>query len=218
MKFDEDIDFSEALDNSIELSDWVAEKLCGLRIPELPNQKRLQLSMAFQHLAFEHAQAIVILVDNELVGSALALIRPMFEAIIRGVWLRYSASDEVIENFPKIKFPSPSEMAGNSPQSFSQSDSPPLSSLKERWWKTLCGYTHGGEEQICARLCETGLKESFEKDHVISALRWSEMIHCYSGLEMADAAGNNELAQLLSDRMIAIDSGTDDPKNCGVPK
>lgn len=203
MKLYENLDLSEALDGSIELSDWTAEKIDGLKIPELPNRKRLQLSMACQHLAFGHAQAIVVLIEKELIGSALALIRPMFEAIIRGVWLRYSASEEDIENFSKDKFPSTSEMTKNSPKS----ESSPLYSLKERWWETLCGYTHGGEEQIYARLGVTGLKEDFENGQIILALRWSDMVHLYAGIELADAAEDGALAGIFLNRMIAYEDG-----------
>ena len=64
----------------------------GVTVPILPDDKRLQLSLACQHLAIEHGQSIVVLFDDEIYGSALALLRPMFEALVRCVWLRYMAS------------------------------------------------------------------------------------------------------------------------------
>ena len=166
--------------------------------------------MACQHLAIEHAQAIIILVDNELYGSVLALQRPMFEAIVRGRWLRYSTTDEEVNKAAADEFPTFNEMTRNSPASKDQNNGSPLKALKDKWWKHLCNYTHGGSEQMLARLELSGLRANYRRDEVMVALRWSEMIHLCSGVEMADAACNESLAQAFLDRMIAYDepSGT----------
>ena len=191
------MEIGDSLAKSKHLSAWVADALDGLKIPDLPNNKRLQLAMACHHLVIEHGQAIILLVDNELYGSALALQRPMFEAIVRGVWLRYSATDKEIDKAAAGRFPLLEEMARNSLRLNDKTNTPPLKDIKEMWWKRFCDYTHGGLEQIRARLDNSGLRANYDSANVMTALRWSDMAHLYSGVEVAVAASNESLAREL---------------------
>ena len=190
-----DTDISDSLKKSKKLSAWVADRLDGLKIPDLPNNRRIQLAMACHHLVIEHGQAIILLVDNELYGSALALQRPMFEAIVRGVWLRYSATNKEVDKTAAGRFLTLEEMARNSLRLNDKKDTPPLKDIKEIWWNRLCGYTHGGLEQIRSRLDNTGLQANYCSAEAMAALRWSDMAQLYSGVEVADAACNESLAR-----------------------
>ena len=191
----EDIAIDASLETSKKLSDWVAVHLNGLKIPELPNNKRLQLAMACLHLVIEHGQAIIHLVDNKFYGSALALQRPMFEGIVRGVWLRYSATDEEVDKAGNGKFLTAEEMVRSSPRLEEQEDTPPLKEIKEKCWKRFCDYTHGGLEQIRARLNSVGLQDNYSSEDIMVALHWSDITQLYCGVEMASAACNLSLAQ-----------------------
>ena len=191
----EDVTIGNSVEKSKLLSDWVAARLNGLRMPELPNNKRLQLAIACQHLAIEHGQAIILLVDNVLYGSALALQRPMFEAIVRGVWLRYSATNKEVDKAAAGRFPDTEKMARNSLQLNDKKNTLPLKDIKEIWWNRLCGYTHGGLEQIRSRLDNTGLRANYCNAEVMAALRWSDMAQLYSGVEVALAACNESLTR-----------------------
>ena len=84
---------------------WCVSKFGGMRIPQLPNSKRLQLASACWHVTIEHSMAILELVHATLHGSALALVRSMYEAYIRGMWLMYVATDEDIDRAGRDKFP-----------------------------------------------------------------------------------------------------------------
>ena len=193
------------LDNSFALWNWIANRLDGLKIRDLPQDQRLQLAMSCQHLASEHAQAIIVLMNNELCGSAFALQRPMFEAILRGVWLRYSATQEEIEELVSRGFPTTEQMAVNSPRLEDGSTISPLKVIKDQWWNELCGYTHGGSQQILARLSSAGLQSNFGEGELAAALRWSEVAQLFSGVELADAACNESIARELLERLATYD-------------
>lgn len=180
------------LEKSKETAAWVADQLNGLRIPDLSHDMRLQFATACQHLAIEHAQAIVALVDIELYGSALALQRPLFESVVRGVWLRYGATEEQVVDAGQDRFPPQKEMIENIES---------LRYLNEHWWKCLCGYTHPGSQQILARLSDTGLRSNYEHNEVAPALLWSDMVHLLSAVELALAANNESLAKAFLERM-----------------
>ena len=196
-----DIKIATSLEASKKLSDLIAARLNSLEMPELPDNKRLQLAMACQHLAIEHGQAIIHLVDNEFYGSALALQRPMLEAIVRGVWIRYSATNDEVEKATAGKFPHTEIMVNNSPRLEDQNGTPPLKEIKEIWWKRFCDFTHGGSEQIRARLSNSGLQANYNNGDVIAGLRWSDMTQLHSGVEIADAAKNESLALELLNSM-----------------
>ena len=116
---------------------WYLSKLVGMEIPRLPNSKRLQLASACWHVTIEHSMAIVELVHATLHGSALALIRVMYEPYVRGMWLMYAATDEDIDRAGRDQFPSNSDIVTaleKSPHFSSQ----PFSDLKNQSWKRLC--------------------------------------------------------------------------------
>ncbi len=191
----ESLSIDETLDDSRELGNWVADRLDGLRIPSLPDCKRMQLSMASLHLAIEHAQSIVILVDDEKFGTALAILRPMFEAVVRGVWLRYSASGNQVYDATRGNFPIFRVMTSSSPAWEDSGETVPLDVVRKKVWVQLCGYTHGDCGQLGARLGSTGLRAQYPTDEIMAALRWSDAIQLYCGVELADAAGAPTLAQ-----------------------
>ena len=60
----------EQLQRSFELMTEIADEINGLRIKELPGNKRLQLAAACWHMAIEHGQAIPLLLWEEMYGSA----------------------------------------------------------------------------------------------------------------------------------------------------
>src|SRR3990167_9583604 len=83
-----------------------AETLVARRRQELPGLKiaatdRNCLSAACFDQAFEYHEAIILLVRQSLFGAALALVRPMFEIYIRGIWIGQCASDAELERFRK---------------------------------------------------------------------------------------------------------------------
>ena len=209
-----DINISTSLQTSKNLSDQIAARLDGLNISELPDNKRLQLAMACQHLAIEHGQAIIHLVDNEFYGSALALQRPMLEAIVRGVWIRHSAANEEVEIAISGTFPRVEEMVKKSPRWGDHNSTPPLKEIKEIWWRRFCDYTHGGLEQIHARLDKTGLRANYDTTYVMTALRWSDLGQLFSGVQIAYAAKNETVAQELLNLMIDYERLSHNHYNC----
>lgn len=199
----ESSNISDSLEDSKKLSHWLADQLQGLKIPNLPGSKRLQLALACQHLAFEHGQAAIVLAEQGLYGSALALQRPMVEGIVRGMWLRYTAKDdeEAMAVVQQGKFPHFDQMIQGSLSSIDQNDRTPLDVLRKIWWKRLCGYTHGGSEQIYARLGPSGLCAYYPDDEIMHLLRSSNMIRLYASVEMASGAGNKALVKAFLQRM-----------------
>jgi hypothetical protein len=65
---------AQRLTHSEHVLHWVHANLDGMQIPALSDDKRIQLASACWHMAVEHSMSIVVLVDQGMYGTAMALI------------------------------------------------------------------------------------------------------------------------------------------------
>lgn len=175
---------------------WVQRSINGLKIPALPTDDRVQLASPCFHMAIEHSQAIVVLVHERLHGSALALVRPLFEAFIRGLWLMHAAPLEALESVRKDDFPSIGVMIGALEADKFPTDS--LSSMKADYWKLLCSVTHTGFRQIDARLGATGLDSHYTDEEITAALGWADGISLMCVIQFAGLIDDNAVAKRIA--------------------
>lgn len=169
----------------------VAKNLVHFRIPGLGDSKRTQLAAGCLHLVLEHGQSIVVLVQDKCFGSALALQRPLHETFWRGLWLRYAATDRQVDDAGRDRFPSKVEMLSDLNTAFGRQ----RSSYMQGWfWKQLCSYTHGGFQQIGARLTTDGLKSNYALLEVMQVLRSAGMVQLATAAEFATMAADESLA------------------------
>ena len=193
---------------------WVADNINGLTVPGMSDNKRLTLAASCLHIAIEHGQAIVILIEEKCFGSALALQRPLIEAFWRGLWLRYSATDEEVHRAAEDAFPSISRIIQAVDTSFGGDD---FSRLKQRSWKYMCSYVHTGAPQIRARLSVEGIRSNYRLGDLHQALFWSNVIQLASAAQFADAAGNISLAQRMYERLKGTADNNDASSSEHVP-
>ena len=185
---------AQRLKKSECIMSWYYSKLVGVEIPQLPNSKRLQLASACWHVAIEHSMAIVELVRATLHGSSLALIRLMYEAYVRGMWLMYAATDEDIDRAGRDKFPSNSVIITALEKS-PHFSAHPFSDVKNRSWERLCSFTHTGYQQIGARLTPQGLGYDYQDSEILEALLWADTVALTAAATVAIEAQNDPLAQ-----------------------
>jgi hypothetical protein len=77
-----------------DMHDFIAEKLAG----KYPSNDRASIFARFVSLAQSHHEAIIVLCQHErLIGSAYALMRPLVEAVNRGLFTAFLATPEQIE-------------------------------------------------------------------------------------------------------------------------
>ncbi len=113
---------------------------------------------AFQSglLSLEHAVSALVLFEQGLFSSAIALTRPQFESLVRGIWLLHAASENWVT---KLSEPLTMESAKRAnegeglaemlKQLEANPDAPAgivaqLREFKEVAWKAMSSYTHGG--------------------------------------------------------------------------
>ena len=118
-----------------------------------PGQRHISSATAAA-ISLEHAEGVLVLTVVGTFASAFALFRVQYEALVRGGWLLYAASDGWIE---KLSAPLNAEAAkkGNEGPMLSKmleeldGKAPPivvqqLSEFKEYSWKALSSFVHVG--------------------------------------------------------------------------
>ena len=185
---------NQRLQESERILNWAHSKLDKMKIPQLPDNKRSQCASACWHVAIEHTMAIVVLVHETLHGSALALMRPMFEAYVRGMWLMYAATNEDIDRAGRDQFPSYSDIVTGLDQSHHFS-SRPFAAIKHQTWKRLCSWTHTGSQQFLARLTPQGLGYNYQDSEILDALHWADMLTLPVVAAFANLTANEPLAR-----------------------
>ncbi len=115
--------------------------------------QRVIASWLMCSVALEHSVSLRQLVLNGSYTSAICIMRSQFEAVTRGMWLFYSASDKKIENTMKTLSelsqnadtkPSNSEMIAKMQGKAPDQAVLMLNEFKDVQWKALNSYVHGG--------------------------------------------------------------------------
>jgi hypothetical protein len=149
----------------LQHSDAFHEHLDGLiqASPPVPlGQARYSVSAANALVSIEHAIAARQCFGNTLYQSATALIRLQFEALVRGAWALYVATDELIDvmNAPlnaasdesARKLPGATSMlkalSGHAPAGLTD----PLEHFHSLAWHGLNSYVHTGIHPIRRRI------------------------------------------------------------------
>lgn len=72
---------------------WNEDKLYGIELHSSEPDHMAVVAFAVVH---EHQKSCLLLINSGLVASAMALMRPSFEAFMRGLWLHWATDDELL--------------------------------------------------------------------------------------------------------------------------
>jgi Family of unknown function (DUF6988) len=125
-------------------------------------------------VALEHHEAISLLIERQLTGSAFALVRPMVDTIVRAHWINAVARDDQVEQARQDKnvFPFMSEMSEAVGKAYGADE------LFRRFtseWGAMCSYTHSGARQIGYRFTGTDVKPSYNGEAKVQVLNLTNM-------------------------------------------
>lgn len=148
-------DLTTFLARSVELEGAIA----GLIEATYPDtRKRIKSGRILCCVSIEHAQSLKALVALGNFTSAVGLLRLQYEALVRGMWVTYSATDEWVEKLSDEltadsakranKLPLLSEMLGPLEGKAPSEALAMLHEFKEYSWKPLSSFVHGGIHAI----------------------------------------------------------------------
>jgi len=180
---------------------WLDRQIDGV---ETKSDDRTRLAACCLHMAHEHHKAIVLLVAKSLVGSAFALVRLIFEAYVRGIWLHRCASDREVARFKAEKLKKGFDVLVQEIEELDGFESGTLSNMKKKSWKAMNSFTHTGFAQAVRRTTDTTIEPNYDAQEVLEALHFSRAIDFLSAIATADLAGNLKLANDVLERATVV--------------
>jgi len=129
--------------------------------------------------ALEHHEAIWLLRERELNGSAFAVVRMVFDAMMRALWLNACAESEQIEqaaedelDWRKIRLRADIKRAyfGTPDNAETAKKLDELFDALNQLWKVLCSYTHSGTLQLSRRFTFDEVKPNYSARGIALAL------------------------------------------------
>ena len=207
---------NDFIDKSKKISEWLAENLeeSDISVTDL-GQERIRAGCPCVGLALQSHRAIVLLMERQLIGPAAALVRVMFEAYVRGVWLLYCANDKQIKRYISGKkvnnYFSDLILAVEKLPEFCESV---LSHILGASWNTMNSYTHCGWHQIVRGNTEAGIEPCYTKAECIEIIRFADGIALAAGAIIAELLGKKELLLELHSRAAAIKGQLNGESKC----
>lgn len=187
-----------ALEDAIQKSKrWMEAAASFTEGLQIETTIRNRVAVSLFHLCVEHHQGIHTLVDMGLVGSAFALVRPQFEAYIRGAWFAVCATDDGITKFLQDNEPPKIGVMIKSLEEKEAYTGGSLSRMKKEVWDNLCGFTHGGSIQVKARNTKDEIKLNYRLPHISGMLTSSVLLSYLACVGMSAVKNDTPLANKM---------------------
>ena len=188
------MNFTQHLAQGHELAAWIEQLVYDL---SLPDSVRARLAGTCFLVAQDHHQAILLLLSqtHPLHAPAFALVRPVFDTYLRGLWLAHCATDVDLERFVQ---------GGNPPQMPTMLaaieqvpgfDSGQLSDIYKLSWSVMCAYTHTGSQQVLRWSTNEAIQPDYSDAEIKEVLSFTGALALLSTLGLAVIAANELLAE-----------------------
>lgn len=186
-------DVVEQIARSKRIDAWLYNRSNGVKAERTP---RIIMSASSYQLAMDHHRAIIRLAEEDMWGSALALLRPCVEAYTWGAWLHYCAKDKHLDLILAHRFTR--NLDGmqrdlDKIQFFETS----IAKDTEGMRRNLHGFTHGGILHMQWRFKDGEVRPRYPPEVAADGLRLAD-VHGYLALQgvialAEDNATANEL-------------------------
>ena len=145
----------------------IAEILAG----EYSDDRRLTITLAYLNLALDHHAAIIFLMRNGRFGSALALVRVVFEIMLRAHWVVGCATAEEVDKVAEDHdFDIMSRVdADRIDKAFNTNGF--FRQAKTDAWKAMNAYTHSGLRQLVRQFSKDRVEGSYKTEELEDGMR-----------------------------------------------
>jgi hypothetical protein len=182
----------KAHDELVSVIRWINERSEHMGFPGDP---RNMIAGACFDLVLEHQAAIAVLVERELNGSAMSLMRVMAEAFIRGMWFHWCATDAELARFQRNdELDKRIRTLASEVEAALGNKQDAMSRVVRDVWGALCSYTHTGLKQVARRYTGAQLKSSYAEHEVVSTLFFARAIGLLAVMGLAGLSQNVQLA------------------------
>lgn len=189
--------FSQSEKLMIELSNLIDH-------PLYDDSPKITASYGFCAISIEHGESVRLLAKSGLITSAIVVHRSQFEALVRAVWILYSANDSQIEKLTADLNPEAEQNTKNLPQvndMLAELAKNPvaaipyqaLSEFKDYSWRALNSYVHAGIHPL------RRTTDGYPIEMVVQFLKISNGITVMAGMQVAILTGRQQLVRNVRD-------------------
>ncbi|WP_394813046.1 DUF6988 family protein [Methylobacter psychrophilus] len=132
---------------------------------------------------------------HPLHAPAFALLRPVFDSYLRGLWFAHCATDADLERFVQGKSPPNMPAMLAAIEQIPGFDVRQLSDIYNRSWSAMCAYTHTGSQQILRWSTSDAIQPNYSDAEINEVIAFTEALAILSTLGLATIAANKFLAK-----------------------
>lgn len=165
--------------------------------PTTSSDIRSRLSGTCLAVAREHQKAIVLLIANQLCGSAYALVRAQFESYVRGTWLHHCALDSDLERFQADKLKRSFASLVADIEKHPGFEDGYLSAVTRKSWDAMCSYAHTGSLQMARWNTEDEIGHNYKEDELVEVIDYTNALAILASIGIALLAKDDALASRL---------------------
>jgi hypothetical protein len=142
---------------------------------------------------------IIMLLESNLPGPAMALARPRFEGYVRGLWFLNSATDDEIEKFETgdcPKFNVIMDKIGTN----AETGGAWIKANADENLKDFHDLTHGGMSHVLRRITDLSIEPAYPEEELINLIRFGVEIKIRIGVEILSWLKNESALTQLQER------------------
>lgn len=192
------IGLTPALEDHKALGNWVLERIGGKNISASP---RIAIPAGCFDVAIEHHNGIVVLCENGHFGTACALIRVIFEACVRGIWLHNCATEDELTQYRNDNLRKGFNNVLQEVEQLEGFNEGILGNVKSEYWGAMNSFTHTGILQVSRRLSEDSLGPNYSDEEVIKVLNFSGSMCLLAALKIALLIGDSNLTNEILEKI-----------------
>ena len=156
-----------------------------------------RIAAALFLISLEQQLGILVLMDAGIYAPAKALVRSQLDALLRGIWFLYKASDEQIRTYwekPYVKEVPPTsyDKLWADLETVEHYGPATVATLK-KLINTLHDFTHGGKHSVSAYVTRDEIRANFFPADIVLWLRHSGVIGLLAASEIAGLSGVEDL-------------------------
>ncbi|WP_397409615.1 DUF6988 family protein [Polaromonas sp.] len=137
----------------------------------------------------EHREAAMLLAQNGARSSCFALVRPVFEAYMRGEWAIACATEEELNRFVDGKYDPKLDTIVKKLGQLPHFADGIFDTIRSSGWESLCDYAHGGIRQVSRWITADGIEPQHTDEEVMEVLHFNNLYGLLACVGIAGIAG-----------------------------
>ena len=145
------------------------------------------IPVLFHDSVIEHYRSIGVLIENELHSSASTLLRPLFEAHVKGLWFAEHAKENDFERLRNDKF---EKVFRTLVSDIDPNGDGGLEKAKKKAWGPLNSLTHAGAAQLGRKYSDGKIENNHSVEFLAQVIDFAQNYALLSCCEIAGLSKN----------------------------